>query len=396
MPFFIYEGIDRNGKNAKGQIEAQGKNAAVAKLMADGILVSVIRDVAEKKRGLFLIFSGKKNTADIFFQISIMLSGGIQLTKALTVTADTVRDRRMKQALLDACEKVSGGMRFSDALMPHKDIFSELYIQLIRTSEKVGRLPQVLLDISKFEEDRRKAGEKLIGAMIYPTVVLSLGLAVVTFMLAFVVPRLQEIFKSAGAEIPVTTKLLLLISSFLQHFGIFVFLILLAGLAVFLRAYRKKGDFRVRLDKRLYRFSIVKDVTAARMSHVLGFQLKEGLPLVEALRNSAGSIGNLYVSQGVYDIADSVSSGKKFSESISQSGLFDELFTAAAATGEKSGSLPELLERVNVYYSRKTEQFTSRFVSVIEPVFIMFIGIVVGFIVISIMEPLFSINSLVK
>ncbi|MGE4318674.1 MAG: type II secretion system F family protein [Deferribacterales bacterium] len=396
MPFFIYDGVDSQGKPAKGQIEAQSRNAALSKLMAEGVLVSSISDVLNKKRALFFSFSSKKNTADIFFQLSIMLTGGIPLTKALTVTSETLRDKRMKRALLDICAKVSSGMRFSDAMKEQDGVFSELYIHLIRTSEKVGRLPQVLLDISRFEEERRKAGEKIVGAMIYPSVVLTLGFAVVTFMLAYVVPRLQDIFKSAGAEIPAATKLLLLVSSFLQVFGLPLFLILLVCLGVFLRAYRKKGSFRLNLDKKLYRITIIKDVTAARLSHVLGFQLKEGLPLVEALRNCAGSIGNAYVSEGIRDIADSVASGKKFSDSVNESGLFSELFSAAAATGEKSGSLYELMEHVNIYYSRKTEQFTARFVSVVEPVFIMFIGIVVGFIVISIMEPLFSINSLVK
>lgn len=395
MPFYLYEGIDRDGKKVKGQVEASGKNAALSRLIADGIMVSSVSDMAEKRRR-FSLSLGRRSLADIFFQLSILLSSGIQLTKALSVTAQSVRDKKMKQALLDSCEKVSGGKRFSDSLEPHTAVFGELYIHLIKTSEKVGRLPQVLMDISRFEEERRKAGEKLTGAMIYPAVVLTLGLAVVGFMLAVVVPRLEGIFKSAGADIPMSTKMLLAVSGFIQHYGIFLFILFILGLASLGRIYASKGRMRQYADRRLYRLPFVQDITAARLSHVLSFQLKEGLPLVEALRNTAGSIGNVHVSSGIIDIAENVSAGKKFSESIERSGLFTELFTAACATGEKSGNLPELLERVNFYYARKTEQFTARFVSVIEPLFIMFIGIVVGFIVISIMEPLFSINTLVK
>jgi len=395
MPVFSYEGIDKKGKTVKGRVEASGKNTALSKLMADGLLISTIKEAADKQSKFSFSFR-KKPLADVFFQLSILLSSGIQLTKALTVTAQSVHDKKMKDALTDMCDKVSGGKKFSDAMEAHKKIFGELYVHLIRTSEKVGRLATVLMDISRFEEDRKKAGEKLTGAMIYPTVVLTMGLGVVGFMLAFVVPKLESIFKSAGADIPASTKLLLFMSGVLQHYGLVVFMLILAAVAVFSRYYAIKGKFRMYIDQRLYRLDVVKDVTASRLSHVLSFQLREGLPLVEALRNTAPGIANVYVGQAIMDIAESVAAGKKFSESVSQSGLFTELFVAAAATGEKSGNLPDLLERVNVYYSRKTEQFTARFVSVVEPVFIMFIGLIVGFIVISIMEPLFSVNSLVK
>lgn len=396
MPFYRYEGIDKSGKRVRGRIEAAGKNVVVSKLMTEGILVSEVKESSEKQKGVFTMSFGKKNIADVFFQLSILLSSGIQLTKALSVTAQTVKDRTMKDALLDICEKVSEGKKFSDALDNYKKLFNELYVNMIKTSEKVGRLSYVLMDISRFEEEKKKAGDKLTGAMIYPTVVLTLGLSVVGFMLAFVVPKLQSIFAGAGADIPTSTKMLLMASWFLQHFGLALFLAILVGISVFTKFYVKKGKFRLELDKKLYKLEMVQAVTASRVSHVLSFQLREGLTLVEALKNTAGGVANLHVRNALFDISESVAAGRKFSESVEQSGLFTELFIAAAATGEKSGNLPDLMERVNVYYSRKTEQFTSRFVAVIEPVFIMFIGLVVGFIVISIMEPLFSINSLVK
>jgi type II secretory pathway component PulF len=278
----------------------------------------------------------------------------------------------------------------------HKELFGELYIHLIRTSEKVGRLSSVLLDISKFEEEKRKAGDKMASAMIYPSVVLMLGFGVVGFMLTFVVPKLENIFKSAGADIPASTKSLLFIAGFLQDYGALVFFIFLAVVIALQRMYAAKGNFRMKVDKKLYQISLVRAMSASRLSHVLAFQLKEGLPLVEALVNAGDGLKNVYVRETVMDISERVKAGDKFSDAVTDAGLFSELFVAAVATGEKSGNMADLLERVNVYYNRKTEQFTSRFVSVIEPVFIMFIGLVVGFIVISIMEPLFSINSLVK
>lgn len=397
MPVFSYEGLDKQGKKTKGSMEAASKNAALAKLSADGLLVSSISQASEKKRKDIFSFSfRKKGLADVFFQLSILISSGIPLTRALKVTADTIKDGKVKKSLMDMEEKVSSGVRFSDAMEPYKKIYTELYIHMIRTSEKVGRLATVLLDISRFEEEKRKAGEKITSAMIYPSVVLTLGFGVVGFMLTFVVPKLESIFRSAGAEIPASTQLLLFTAGFLQDYGVFVFIMVLLIAVVIRRLYTKGGRFRQGTDKKLYKMAFVRDVTASRLAHVLSFQLREGLPLVEALGNTADSLNNRYVRTAVEEIAESVRAGHKFSEAVTETGLFSELFVAAVATGEKSGNMADLLERVNVYYSRKTEQFTSRFVSVIEPIFIMFIGLVVGFIVVSIMDPLFSINTLVQ
>ena len=397
MPVFSYDGINKEGKRAKGHIEAPGKNAALAKLSADGILVSDISQASEKKKGDRFSFSfKKKGLPDVFFQLSILLSSGIQLTRALKITADSIKDPKLKKSLLDMEEKVSSGKRFSEAMMPYKKIYSELYIHLIRTSEKVGRLSSVLLDISHFEEEKRKAGEKVTSAMIYPSVVMMLGFGVVGFMLTFVVPKLESIFKSAGADMPGSTKFLLFSAGFLQDYGVLVFVLILLIAVGLRRLYSVKGNFRRKLDQKLYKIGFVRDVTVSRLAHVLSFQLREGLPLVEALGNTGEGIGNLYVKEAVEEIAEGVKGGRKFSDAVTETGIFSELFIAAVATGEKSGNLPDLLDRVNTYYTRKTEQSTARFVSVIEPLFIMFIGLVVGFIVVSIMEPLFNINTLVK
>ena len=397
MPVFSYDGLDKKGKRVKGVIEAEGKNAALAKLSAEGLLVSDISQASAKKRIDKLSFSiRKKGLSDVFFQLSILLGSGIPLTRALKVTADTVKDTKIKKSLIDMEEQVNSGKRFSDAMEGYKSIYTELYIHLIRTSEKVGRLSSVLLDISKFEEEKRKAGEKMTSAMIYPSVVMMLGLGVVGFMLTFVVPKLESIFKSAGADIPASTKVLLATSRFMQDYGMLLFIFVLVVVVVIRKIYSAKGAFRLKVDKRLYKMAFVKDVTASRLAHVLAFQLREGLPLVEALVNTSEGIKNLHVRDSVEGIAEGVKGGRKFSDCVTETGLFSELFVAAVATGEKSGNMPDLLDRVNIYYSRKTEQFTSRFVSVIEPLFIMFIGLVVGFIVISIMDPLFSINTLVK
>lgn len=396
MPSFSYDGLDKDNNRIRGVVEEVSKNSALSKLSSEGILVSFISEESVKKRKRIVSVFKKKGLADIFFQLSILTSSGIPLTKALTVTAGSTKDSKLKNILMSVQDGVESGRRFSDSLADYKEIFGELYIHLIRTSEKVGRLSSVLLDISKFEEEKQKAGDKVASAMLYPSVVLMLGFGVVGFMLTFVVPKLENIFRSAGAEIPTSTKSLLFIAGFLQDYGMFIFISFLVLAVVLRRLYSAKGNFRMKFDRWLYRFAMVRDMSASRLSHVLAFQLKEGLPLVEALNNAGDGLKNIYVRESVMEIAERVKGGEKFSTVVADAGIFSELFSAAASTGEKSGNMAELLDRVNTYYDRKSEQLVSRFTSVIEPLFIMFIGLMVGFIVISIMEPLFSINSLVK
>ncbi|MDE7169815.1 MAG: type II secretion system F family protein, partial [Mucispirillum sp.] len=154
--------------------------------------------------------------------------------------------------------------------------------------------------------------------------------------------------------------------------------------------------FRLKADKKLFSVNLVSHVSVAKFAHVLSFQLKEGLPLTDSLHYASLIISNRYMQKVVGEVRESVQSGTRFSTAVKNAGIFPELFPAAVSTGESSGNMPELLERVNEFYSKNVDKFLSSFISAIEPVFIVFIGVLVGFIVVSIMEPLFSMNSLVK
>lgn len=396
MPTFTYSGVSRDGKKVKGVLEGDSKNSAVAKLMADGILVSEIRSARDKKGFLtFNFFSGKGQIPDVFFQLSLLLKSGIALVHALKVMSGSTKGR-IKNVLLDIAGTVSEGRRFSDALGKYPDLFEEMYVNLIKTSEEVGRLPEVLMDIAKFEEDKKKVKGKLTSALMYPMAVLIMGLGVVGFLLSYVVPKLQNIFSASGADLPASTKALLSISLVLQKYGVFIFLLVLAVIIAIRWYYRNHAAFRMKVDSKLLEIDFINHVLIARFAHVVAFQVHEGLPLTQALDNAANVSWNRAFSSKVQAVADKVRSGEKFSDAVKRTGGFTELFEAAAATGEQSGNVAELLERVSEFFGKKSEELTTRFVSIIEPLFIMFIGIIIGFIVISIMDPLFSLNTLVK
>lgn len=399
MPSFNFKGFIKNGKDTKGTREATSKQALTSELLSEGIYVTEITDV-RLKHARFETFTSllirKKNLADTFFQLSLLLRSGIPLVEALKIIAKTTSQTKLKQALLESAARVSEGTRFSDSLAKYPNIFEPMYVNLIKASEQIGRLAPVLADIAIYEEDKRKNSDKLSSAMIYPLTILILGLGVLGFMLSFVVPKMQSIFTSMKQEIPATTKGLLAVSEFMQTFGVYLLVLVIFIILALRYSYKNNEKFRINIDKRLYQFNIVASVSVSKFSHVLSFQLREGLPLTDALYFASLTIDNRFLRSVVVEIREAVQAGTKFSTAVKKSGVFPELFPAAVSTGESSGNMPDLLERVNEFYSKQVDKFLSFFVSIVEPLFIVFIGIMVGFIIISIMEPLFQMNTMMK
>lgn len=399
MATYSYKGVSKTGKNVKGVKEAVSRQSLTSELLAEGIFVTDIVDVQEKKNPLEKfenLFSSKKNLADTFFQLSLLLRSGIPLVEAIRIIAKTTKHIKVKNALIDVSAKISEGMRFSDALSRFPNIFDSMYVNLIRASEQVGRLSAVLADIATYEEDKRKNSDKLTSAMVYPMTILVLGLGVLGFLLTFVVPKMESIFESMKQNIPASTKFLLTVSDFMEQYGVFLLIFILFIVFLLRYLYRNNKKFRLKVDKRIYKFNLVASVSVAKFAHVLAFQLKEGLPLTDAIHFAGETISNVYLKNVIADVRIAVQSGTKFSTAVKNAAIFPELFPAAVSTGESSGNMPELLERVNEFYSKQVDKLLSSFVSIIEPLFIVFIGVLVGFIVISIMQPLFQMNTLVK
>lgn len=398
MATYSYKGVSKTGKEVKGTKEAPSKQALTNELLSEGIFVSSIVDLQNKKSPLSSLenlFQKKQNLSDTFFQMSLLLRSGIPLVEALNIIAKSTKQVALKNALLESASKISEGMRFSETLTKFPKIFEPMYVNLIKASEQVGKLAAVLADIAVYEEDKRKNTDKIKTAMVYPMTILVMGFAVLGFLLAFVVPKMQSIFESMKQQIPASTKFLLKMSDFVSNYGFILLLFLLFIIFTLRYLYRNHNKFRLNIDKRLFKINLVSHVSVSKFAHVLSFQLKEGLPLTDALYYASLVIDNKYMYNVVARVREEVQSGTKFSVAVKNAGIFPELFPAAVSTGESSGNMPELLERVNEFYSKNVDKFLTSFISAIEPIFIVVIGVLVGFIVVSIMQPLFSMNSLV-
>ena len=399
MAAYSYKGISKTGKEVKGVREAVSRQALTSELLSEGIFVSSISDMREKQpffARLQEMFAKKLNLSDTFFQLSLLLRSGIPLVEALKIVAKSTKEQHLKNALLESASKVSEGMRFSDSLSKYPKIFEPMYVNLIKASEQVGKLAAVLADIAVYEEDKRKNTDKIKTAMVYPMTILVMGFAVLGFLLAFVVPKMESIFASMKEQIPASTQFLLKVSDFVSEYGLVLLLFIMFIILSIRYLYKNNNKFRLAVDKKLFKINLVSHVSVSKFAHVLSFQLKEGLPLTDALHYASLVIDNKYMFNIVSQVRESVQAGTKFSVAVRNAGIFPELFPAAVSTGESSGNMPELLERVNEFYSKNVDKFLTSFISAIEPIFIVIIGVLVGFIVVSIMQPLFSMNSLVQ
>lgn len=397
MPTFHYEALDKSGKKIKNTVESASRSALLYELKQKGIFPYEISEVGKsaKKLNLSVSLGRSVSVADLFFQLSMLIKSSIPLVEALKIVADNIKKQRVKSILLDLSTSVSEGKRFSEAMAKHSKFFDEVHIRLIEASEKVGKLSDVLMDIAVYEEERKKAFDKVKSAVVYPMTVLVIGLGVVGFLLSYVVPKMNNIFESMNREIPSSTQVMIFVGNFIKDYGMFMGLVFFLLIISLQYIYRKNRNVRLKIDKKIFSINFFKEALIGKISHMISFLLAEGLTLTQAITLSSKTINNLFLQNNLEDVVEDIKSGKTFSFSAERKKIFPEIFVAAVKTGEKSGELSEILDRIGEFYSKRVDKYTTTFISLIEPLFIVFIGVVVGFIVLSIMGPLFDLNTIV-
>ncbi|MEC4686635.1 MAG: type II secretion system F family protein [Nitrospirota bacterium] len=393
MAIYKYKGYDPAGKEVKGVVEAPTRAMAMKSLRDETILPYLIEEMGKKKRRW--VFQ-KKDSGQLFFQVGIMLKSGLPLIKSLDITMRHREQKGLSHILSDIKKHVSEGRRFSEALAAYPEVFPDVYVNMVRIAEATGGLADVLLNIAEYEERKKEREGKIKSALTYPLVVGLIGSAVVGFLLGYVVPKMEKIFQSVKIDLPFSTTLLIATGSFLRSYGLILSILCGALVIAGVRMYRNSVPLRKRVDTLLIGVEVLRKAVMARISELLAFQLREGIPLVAALNGCRGVVNNLLIKEEMQRLALEVEKGKPLSEGLKDSPVFDEMLMAAVLTGEKTGELAGFLERMSYYYRKDVERIMGRLTSLAEPVFILILGLVVGFIVVSIMTPLFEMNQLVK
>ncbi len=393
MAIYKYRGYDPAGKEVKGVVEAPTRTLALRSIRDAAVLPYRIEEIGKKKR---VWFRRRGDAGQLFFQIGIMLKSGLPLTKALEITMKHREQKGVSHVLSAIRKNVSEGRRFSEALAEYPLVFPDVYVNMVRIAEATGGLADVLLNIAAYEEGKKEREGKIKSALTYPLVVGLIGSGVVGFLLGYVVPKMEKIFQSVKIDLPLSTSLLIAAGSFLRNYGLLLSVACGIAIVSLCRMYRRSGLLRRRVDSLLLRLDVLRKAVMARISELLAFQLREGIPLVPALLGCKGVVNNVLIKEEMQRLALEVEKGKPLSEGLKDSDLFDEMLRAAVLTGENTGELAAFLERMAYYYRKDVEGIMGRLTSLAEPVFILILGLVVGFIVVSIMTPLFEMNQLVK
>ncbi len=385
MPLYRYAGYSIDGSTVKGKIEASSPQEASSKLKDLGIFLRHIRPEERPKR------YGRHNLTHITRQLSTLLGAGVPLTEALKGIASE-QASSMANILNAILERVSSGASLSKALEEHRTVFPDFYINMVSAAELSGELPQVLEKIALYLESQDAIKARLRLSMVYPSVMLLVAGAVLFFIFLYVMPRIVKIFEDTRAPLPLITKVLIALTVFLKHFW-FIIPLLVIGVFYGLRYIQKR--YPNLIDRLLLKepLGILLPLYISRFTKTLAFMLEGGVPMIKALEVSARSTGNRIMESEILKAKRAVQEGGRLSQNLES---FPPVVIELISNGEKSGRLTENLKTASRVYEEEFSRRLSTALSLLEPAMIIVMGIVVLFVVLGIVLPIFELNQLIR
>ncbi len=400
MPTFAYEGRTMSGEVKKGVIDAPNLASATATIRRQQIVPS---SITEKKMGLGSIQLkipglGKVITTKevvVFTRMfATMIDAGLPLVQCLEILSSQQENKEFKKVLSDVKASVEGGSTFADALKKHPKVFDDLYVNLVAAGEVGGILDTILNRLSVFMEKNEKIKNAIKGAMTYPAAVIIVALIIVTGLLVFVVPIFEDMFSDFGKALPLPTQIVINLSDWLKSYW-YILLLSLVGVGYGLKKYYGTVRGRVVMDGVFLKIPVFGDLlrktAIARFTRTLGTMLSSGVPILEALEVVAKTAGNKVIEAGIIKSRTALSQGKTFAEPLGETKIFPGMVTQMISVGESSGSLDSMLNKIADFYEEEVETAVSALTSLIEPMLMVFLGVIVGGLVITMYLPIFQL-----
>jgi general secretion pathway protein F len=403
MPVFEYTELSTDGRKGRGTIDAASLEDARRKLRTAGLHILEITDGRIDIRQQLAIASrsisfGKIKSRDLSAatrQLASLLHAGVPLVPALSALVEQLSTQPLGKVFAQLRDRVSEGMPLAEALAEFPTVFSEIYISMVRAGEATGTLQNVLSRLAEMIQQRVNLINKVRGAMAYPLFMAIVGTAVVIFIFTFVIPSLTKLFLQMNRRLPGPTVMLMKISSFMEHyFWLFAALLglFVAGIVFWLKTTQGRAIWdRVKLKCPLLG-DLARKIAIARFSRTLAVLLTSGLSIVEALELGKRVIGNTMMSEAVDNAKDAISRGDSIANAFRRSGIFPPVVIHMIAAGEQSGGIEEGLGNVADSFDSEVETTVKALTSLLEPIMIVLLGIIVGFIVLAILLPIFDIN----
>jgi general secretion pathway protein F len=406
VPVFEFKALTSAGKAIQGLREADSPKTLRATLRREGVfLTDVLGEQQAKaqaarevnvKRWVF----GRVSAEDLAIatrQLAVLVHAGIPLVEALTALVEQADKERLKRVLGDVKQRVNEGSTLADALAAHPRVFADLYVNMIRAGEHSGALEIVLFRLADFTESQARLRAKILGTMAYPAAMLVIGSVVLGVLFTVVIPRVTKIFEDTRATLPWTTRILIGFSSFVTDWWWALLAAAALGLWGFFR-WRRTPRGRARWDRFVLRVPVfgrlTRTIALGRFSRTLSTLLKSGVPLLTAMDIVRNVVGNVRLAEVIEQARDSIREGESIAAPLKRSGEFPPLVHHMVAIGERSGALEEMLGNVAAAYEDQVETTVAALTSLLEPVMIVAMGVVVAFIVFSVLMPILQINTL--
>src|SRR3954471_15509198 len=406
MPTYRYESKNSAGKVTAGVLNAANLGAASQELRNRGEYILALAPVdSAKRKGMSLsdinvsFGPSAKDVQAFTSQLAVMIRAGISIRAAIEGISEQVENPKFKQMLIQMKKDVEGGKQFSDALMRYPKIFSPLYINMVKASELSGGFSKMLDKIAAYLNQQIETASMVKGAMIYPGIIGTMAIGTTIFLLTFVLPRFMVIFKGKEHALPAPTKLLLAMSNFMTNYWYVLLAAVIAavwGIILMLRTdwgrlWFDKTKLTVPLFKKLFRALYI-----SRSLHTMGQLINAGVPMLDTLQITAEIAGNALYRRMWRAVYSAVKQGKKISMPLNKSPLLPRAVVQMISAGEESGKLGEVLDEVSEFYARELKNVIKGVTAMIEPLMIVLMGSIVGFIAMSIILPIFKLSSLVK
>ena len=401
MAVFTYSGRTRTGQTINGEMEAPNREAVVAQLRRQHVMATAVtpkaRDIDLKVPG-FGAKVGDRDLAVVTRQLATMIDAGLPLVQCLDILAQQQEKKIFQKALHDIRMAVEGGATFSASLKRHPKIFSTLYTNMVEAGEAGGILDTILNRLAAYIEKAMALKKRVKTAMFYPSTIVTVAVVVVIFLLMYVIPTFEQLFEGFGATLPLPTVIVLEASRIVRAY----LLVMLAGLVaavVGLRFYYRTPGGKLAIDRLLLRLPVfgplIRKVAVAKFTRTLGTLVSSGVSILEGLDITARTAGNKVVEEAVLKARTTIAQGKTIAEPLQASGVFPLMVVQMIAVGEQTGALDRMLNKIADFYDEEVDVAVAGLTALLEPLLVIFLGVIIGGVVIAMYLPIFKLISVV-
>ncbi len=398
MPIYKWEGKTTKGMVKKGELEAPNESALRVHLRQQGIIPTKISPKGKEIQFSLSIKRKVKQRAIAIFtrQLATMIDAGLPLVQSLDVLSSQQEDRMFKKIIREIREDVEGGSTFAGALRKHPDTFNELYTNLVVAGEEGGILDNILIRLANYIEKAEALKKKVKSALVYPGVIVSVAVIVVMILMIFVIPVFETMFKSAGQSLPLPTLIVLSISKFIKKYILLFIPALILLVYLFRRFYRTEYG-RTVVDRLLLKLPVfgilLKKVSVARFARTLGTLVSSGVPILDGLSIVSKTAGNRTIETAILNARASIREGETIAEPLNRSGIFPPMVIQMISVGESTGALDSMLAKIADFFEEEVDIAVGNLTSLLEPFLMIFLGVVIGGVVVSMYLPIFQMAS---